>query len=47
MASIGTAKIAPGTPHIQNQNTSDRITGAPGGGAIAMAASGRADEVME
>jgi hypothetical protein len=26
MASIGTAKIAPGTPHIQNQNTSDKMT---------------------
>ena len=25
MASIGTAKIAPSTPHIQNQNTSDRM----------------------
>ena len=26
MASIGTAKLAPGTAHIQNQNTSDRMT---------------------
>ncbi len=26
MANIGTAKIAPGTPHIQNQNTSDKMT---------------------
>src|SRR5437016_13581343 len=26
MASIGTARIAPGTPHIQNQNTSARMT---------------------
>ena len=24
IANMGTAKIAPGTPHIQNQNTSDR-----------------------
>jgi hypothetical protein len=23
---MGTAKIAPGTPHIQNQNTSDKMT---------------------
>jgi hypothetical protein len=26
IASNGTAKIAPGTPHIQNQNTSDKMT---------------------
>jgi hypothetical protein len=25
IANMGTAKIAPGTPHIQNQNTSDRM----------------------
>jgi hypothetical protein len=26
MASIGTESIAPGTPHIQNQNMSEMIT---------------------
>jgi hypothetical protein len=26
MANIGTERIAPGIPHIQNQNTSEKIT---------------------
>jgi hypothetical protein len=26
IARDGTARIAPGTPHIQNQNTSDKMT---------------------
>jgi hypothetical protein len=30
IASNGTAKIAPGTPHIQNQNTSDKMTSTRG-----------------